>query len=566
VIFSCSRRGGYPNNMIPSPASKLFACSRVCFLATFMVIAGCSLRPEQVKEQADTDVYSIIDRKWDEKFGLKTNFRISDTTPVADAVRVDRAIGESGVLTLEHAVALATNHNRQYQTEREALYLKALDLRLVRHRYEPNIFGRGSGGLSRRGEDATAEAGADFGFEQLLATGARITTRVALGWVNILSGNISGGTGLAAVLGAAIEQPLLRGAGRAIALEELTQAERDTLYQIRTFNRFRKRLVVDVIGRYYRILQLKDALDNAEANYHTLARIHDRSETLTRAGTLPRHELQQAHQDRLEALDIYVRARKAYEQALDDFKIVLSLPTTTKMELDTDVLKTLVADGVPELDFGEDDAVKTALAVRLDLANVADMVLDAERKVAVAEDGLRAELNLTGVVQPGITDRAGFDSLTGGLQSDEDRYTLSAQLDLPLDRMAEKTAYRKSLINLIQRRRDYEETADRVVLEVRKAYRNLKEARDRYLVQSRSLALAKERADNTFLLLQYSSRGNRRANTRDVLDAQEDLFRAQNEATEALVDYNIALLEFYRDTGVLHVKPDGMWQKATAAK
>jgi len=525
VIFSCSRRGGYPNNMIPSPASKLFACSRVCFLATFMVIAGCSLRPEQVKEQADTDVYSIIDRKWDEKFGLKTNFRISDTTPVADAVRVDRAIGESGVLTLEHAVALATNHNRQYQTEREALYLKALDLRLVRHRYEPNIFGRGSGGLSRRGEDATAEAGADFGFEQLLATGARITTRVALGWVNILSGNISGGTGLAAVLGAAIEQPLLRGAGRAIALEELTQAERDTLYQIRTFNRFRKRLVVDVIGRYYRILQLKDALDNAEANYHTLARIHDRSETLTRAGTLPRHELQQAHQ-----------------------------------------LKTLVADGVPELDFGEDDAVKTALAVRLDLANVADMVLDAERKVAVAEDGLRAELNLTGVVQPGITDRAGFDSLTGGLQSDEDRYTLSAQLDLPLDRMAEKTAYRKSLINLIQRRRDYEETADRVVLEVRKAYRNLKEARDRYLVQSRSLALAKERADNTFLLLQYSSRGNRRANTRDVLDAQEDLFRAQNEATEALVDYNIALLEFYRDTGVLHVKPDGMWQKATAAK
>ena len=143
---------------------------------------------------------------------------------------------------------------------------------------------------------------------------------------------------------------------------------------------------------------------------------------------------------------------------------------------------------------------------------------------------------------------------------------LSAQLDLPLDRMAEKTAYRKSLINLIQRRRGHEEATDRIVLEVRQAYRNLKEARDRYMIQSRSLGLAKQRADNTFLLLQYSSRGNRRANTRDVLDAQKDLFRAQNDATAALVDYNIAVLEFYRDAGVLQVKPDGMWEKTTAAR
>ncbi len=527
---------------------------------------GCSLSPEKVKEQADADVYDIIDRKWDEKFGLKTNFKISDTKAATGAIVVEKAIGESGVLSLEQAVALATAHNRQYQTEKEAIYLKALDLRLVRHRYEPNLFGRGSIGASRRGENAATGAEADFGFYQLLATGARISTRVALGWVNILSGTVPGGAGVSAILGAAIEQPLLRGSGRAIALEQLTQAERDTLYQIRAFNRFRKTFVVDVISRYYRILQLKDTVDNAESNYRTLAKIHKRTETLTEAGKLPRHELQQAHQDRLDALDTYVQAKKAYEQAVDEFKIVLSLPTTTKMEMDSKELNGLVANGVPKLDFGQDDAMKTALATRLDLANVADVVLDSQRKVAVAEDGLRTELNLIGVASPNISDRAGFGSLVGALQDDEDRYMLSAQLDLPLDRMAEKTAYRKSLINLIQRRRGHEEATDRIVLEVRQAYRNLKEARDRYMIQSRSLGLAKQRADNTFLLLQYSSRGNRRANTRDVLDAQKDLFRAQNDATAALVDYNIAVLEFYRDAGVLQVKPDGMWEKTTAAR
>ena len=52
-----------------------------------------------------------------------------------------------------------------------------------------------------------------------------------------------------------------------------------------------------------------------------------------------------------------------------------------------------------------------------------------------------------------------------------------------------------------------------------------------------------------------------RANTRDVLDAQEDLFKAGNAATASLVDYTIAMLDFYRDSGVLEVRPDGMWQE-----
>ena len=35
-------------------------------------------------------------------------------------------------------------------------------------------------------------------------------------------------------------QPLLRGGGRAVTLEPLTQTERNLLYQIRAFARFRK--------------------------------------------------------------------------------------------------------------------------------------------------------------------------------------------------------------------------------------------------------------------------------------------------------------------------------------
>jgi outer membrane protein TolC len=51
-----------------------------------------------------------------------------------------------------------------------------------------------------------------------------------------------------------------------------------------------------------------------------------------------------------------------------------------------------------------------------------------------------------------------------------------------------------------------------------------------------------------------------RAQSRDLLDAQDSLLSAQNDTTATLVDYMIARLTFYRDTGILQVKPDGLWK------
>ncbi len=541
---------------------SMVLCLSICGMVVLCTLAGCALEPEKVKTQADEEVYSMIDKKWDSAFGVKSNYRISDTEPSPDDIKMDKTVPASGILTVADAVALATAHNRNYHTEKEAIYLMALDLRLIRHLYVPNLFALGSIGATWDGDGETVEGQANIGFQQLLATGGMISTQVALGWVDILSGDFR--SGLTSVLTAAIQVPLLRGSGRAVALEELTQAERNLLYQIRTFNRFRKTFVVDVISQYYSLLELHNVMVNAEANYRMLSTLYERMATLNEAGKVPLHGLQQAHQDRLDALDQYVLAKSEYEEMLDLFKITLGLPAATSIKLDQNELTALVAKGVPKLDFSEEDAIDTALQTRLDLANVSDMVLDAERKVVVAADGLRTQLDLVGVASPVISRRRGFGAVAGQVRAAEDTYALSAHLDLPLDRMAEKVAYRKALITLIQQRRTHEEATDQVVIGVRQAYRKLKEARERYLVQEHAMSLAQQRVDNTFLLLQYSSPGNRRATVRDVLDAQKDLLRAQNDATDALVDYNIALLEFHRDAGVLQIKPDGMWQTAAA--
>ncbi len=526
-----------------------------------LLLAGCDVDLSKTTHQTDKKVYEIIDRQWDDNLATtKANYRISDVSLDPNSVPVSEVIiPETGILTMPQAVAVATGHNRQYHTEKENLYLTALDLTEIRHIYEPVPFAAGEGGIRKDDGDKAAGGFGNFGFNQLLATGATVGSNISLGWVDILSGDFR--SGFSTVASAVITQPLLRGAGRKVALENLTQAERNTLYQVRTFNRYRKEFVTSIISDYYLVLQLNDSYLNARDYYRALLEMHENLQKRTTAGKLVRHELDQAYQDKLEAFSKYTKSRRDYKDAMDDFKMRLALSPAKDFRLDMDEFDALKMSVSRPLRVTEQEAVAIALAQRLDLANAADAVIDAERKVDVAADAIRAELNLIGYVNSQTPQKTVFGANPGQISRTQDRYELSARLDLPIDRLAEKNAYRKALITLMQQQRFHQEMTDTVVLDVRKSYRKMEEAYLRYTIEQKSYQLAQKRTKNTLLLLQYS-----RANTRDVLDAREDLLDAQDAATSAMVDYAIASLDFFRDTGTMKVRPDGMWERSLPFK
>ncbi len=516
-------------------------------LAGLSILFGCA--QHDYKKDADERAYRIIDQKWDPNFGTKVNYKISDTEPLPDDIQIDKEVTSFGVLTLPQAVALATAHNREYQSQREALYIKALDLRLTRHEFETQFFGGGGAGYNADRNDEVIGIESRLGFNRLLAGGTRISVELASAWAEVLTGNLR--SGLASILSVTIAQPLLRGSDRRVVLETLTQAERDTLYQVRAFNRFRKAFVVSVISEYYRVLQRLDAVNSARSHYSTLAWLDERVKDLADAGRVPLIELDRVRQEKLQAANIYSLAERDYKQALDEFKIVLSLPATAQLDLDEMEFEALKQREMTPPNFTEEKVIKAALVQRLDVANSADAIIDAQRKVFVAADSLRAEANLIGTANAISARRADRQSLDWL----REEYGIGLELDLALDRVPEQTVYRKALITLNQRQREYDFAADIVTLEVRQAHRDLVEAAERYSVLSDALILAQKRFDNTFLLLQYG-----KASSRRVLTAQNDLFNAQNDAAQALVDYNIATLNFYRDTGALQVLPDGMWK------
>lgn len=530
----------------------------LCWVLGIAVILGitgaCS--PEQYKEKADKEVYEIIDSKWQDGLGHKSNYIINDSNipPSPDDIRIELAVPASGVISLAQAVAIATAYNRDYQGQKEQLYLRALDLTLARHQFARQWFGTVDTKYISDDDGEKVRMSSDgnkLGFNQLLADGARISIDIAIDWTRFLTGDPR--TSLASVLSASATQPLLRGRGREVAQENLTQAERDVLYQIRSFNRYRKEFVVSIANDYYQVLELKANVTNVKKSYYRLLESRKRLVIEVETGQARPFDVDEAEQQALSAENRWVQSQQNYERSLDEFKVTLSLPPSAEIELDEDELKALEKIGIIEPGYELDEAIETAYLRRLDLINSKEKTDDAARKVMVAANNLGIELDLVGSAGVGSTPETDFDRL----QFHRGDYSLSLQSnDLGLDRKAERNDYRKALISLEQQHRQYEIDKDRMELDVRQAIRSLKAEAKQYQIQKMALGLAERRLETQKLLLEIAQ-----GNVRLLLESEGALLEAQNDVTAALVAHAIAKLGFFRDIGILQVKPDGMWEQ-----
>ncbi|MFC1764572.1 TolC family protein [Planctomycetota bacterium] len=526
----------------------MVACVLVGIVALGLT-GGCH-NPDRYKRKADKEVYGILTNKWQDEFGEQVNYQVSDQAP--NDVNIAQLIPPSGVINLAQAVHIATQISRDYQSQKESLYLAALDLTGTRHQYQMQWFGTFDAFYAKNNgvEDptASAEVGVDKTF--LLGDGILISTGLAVDWLRYLSGDPD--TSLGSVLTASINAPLLgAGAGKA-ARENLTQAERNVLYRIRTFNRFRKTFVVSIINSYYSVLQRRDTVMVREDSYRRQVDTTKQLIMEADVGKLAQSAADEARQDLLSAENSLVSARQSYQQALDNFKLELSLPTDVQISLDQSELPALEAAGVYQPPVTEEEAAQIALDRRLDLANTRDGVDDVERKLILAAEGLGVQLNLVGSANVDSTPETAFTRL----RFHEGGYSLGVVGDLPFDRLAERNAYREALITVQQRQRAYDEDVDSIKLTIRQAFRDLAETAETYRIQKIGLDLAQNR-----VLEQKIRLKNGRGVIRDLQNSEASLVQAQILVTNALISHTIAKLNFFRDIGLLQVRPDGMWEQ-----
>ncbi|HOB31437.1 MAG TPA: TolC family protein [Verrucomicrobiota bacterium] len=550
--------------------------------------AGCTAN--HYRKSADKEAYRTLAEKaaavpnMDPAFTIEqTNVLNLESLPVVtNAVEflgadAEKEIG-ARVLSLEEALKIAVRHNRVFQSRKEQLYLSALSLTLARHQFTPIFSGRGSARVAGQTEQALSvvidpdtgeptvelsdnlveqrrvSANGSLDVSWLMRDVGRITASFTTDFLRFITGDPR--TVTSSQVAATFTRPLLRNAGFKQQIENLTQAERNLLYDIRDFVRFRKDFSVQVATAYYGVLGRRDAARNSYLNLQSSRRNAERTRALAQEGRVTIADLGRLEQQELSAEGAWVNAVRAYQESLDEFKLSqLGVPVTLNLILDDSELEKLTIRH-PEIDI--EDSINIALAARMDFMNAKDRLEDARRAVALARDALRPQLDLAANV--------GFNSpeqRNGQFAvPDPERYRWNAGLDvnLPFDRKAERNAYRSALIAELRAQRELEQQEDQIRLQVRESWRTLDQAKRNYEISEVGVQIAERRVEEQELLSEVG-----RARAQDQVDAQNALIDSRNQRTQALVTHTIARLQFWNNMGILYIKDNGQWQEVSDA-
>jgi outer membrane protein TolC len=528
--------------------------------------AGCT--PAQYARQADRAAYGVIARSQRAALGDDRAFDVGyrpfgpDGNDDRGAMRVGgkhiplSPDANAVALSLDDCLHVAVRNSRSYQQRKETLYAAALALASERRGwtwplYDGSLTAEAS--HTRVGNDPSSETNAAAaeaapGLTQRFASGGVLALAATLNFATDFLGADT--TPVGSLLEASLTQPLLRGAWRGLAYEELYRLERDFLFAVFDYERFTQSFAVDVFSQYYAVLRQRDELENERQNIQRLRDTVTVTRVLVKAGQASRIEADQAEQNLINARVRYQQNVQSYEDALDGFKVQLGLPIAAQVRLDyPGALRALERAGPLPVPFTAERAVEVAMTTRPDVLTRRAAVRDAARDVQIAADDFLPRVDVV----------LGLDAAGSGTQKfyrvqfDEHTRGARVEFEYALDQTAHRDAYRNALIALAKARRDYQQFADEEVrLGVRRSYRNLVQSRNTYELQKTNVEIAARRRQ----LAVVEQRAGR-ATARDVLEAEDALRTAQNGLTSALVSYTTTRLGFLKDLGMITVGPRG---------
>jgi outer membrane protein TolC len=436
----------------------------------------------------------------------------------------------------------AVQNSRIYQTQMENLYLAALNVTLERHLFEPRFFARQDFEVEGGGQDVDYRsallATTTLGVRQQLPYGGEVVARTLVNFVDALNGPVSDGESAVVILSGSV--PLLRGAGM-VNLEPLIASERELVYQVRQFEDFRRSFAVDIASDYFSLLTLQQRVQNQLANYTDLLQLTEQTKAYYKAGRISYLEVQRSLSEQLDSENALLVEQAGYQDAIDRFKLRLGMP----IEQDMEIVPIELELRIPEID--KENIILLATKYRLDLQTARDQIEDAQRSVQVAQNGLLPDVNLFGEGQIGNSDDAPFQNLNDRTIT----YRGGVGIDLPIDRVAERNEYRRSLIQLQRAQRNFDQARDQVLADVASSVRNIRLSELSVQIQAQGIDLAQRRLELSNEKLRQGD-----VTSRDVVESQDFLLQAQDSYNRAKAALQISLLNFLLRTGTLRVDPE----------
>lgn len=271
------------------------------------------------------------------------------TVPEMGAAEMLSMRSDAPRLTLPMIAELATINQRQLQTQKERLFRNALALTTQRYDYvlRPTIRGNGTGlDYTHARINSASSSGLLVPTETAVTKTTATAGQFLAGFANDVVLTFNGPNGFAANVSSDLlfefQQTIFQ---RDVVFEDLTQAERNVIYEARDLIRFQRSLFVDLATEYYRLLLTYRAIEISSQDYFSNLRAfregrerfrqEDKNTTLV--------QVDQFEQNALSSRSSLVRACNALESDLDTLKLEIGLPPEMPINLDLSELEALTA-------------------------------------------------------------------------------------------------------------------------------------------------------------------------------------------------------------------------------
>ncbi|MFN4227804.1 MAG: TolC family protein [Candidatus Ratteibacteria bacterium] len=506
------------------------------YFYVFGLILLISCSPKYYEKSVDKEVFQIIDEK---KQKIK-----KDKMPINLNENTEK---ETLILSLKNTLIFSAEKNRDYQTAKENVYISVLDLIYQRYLFRPRATLTGNINWYKN-SDEKISSNLNLKIIQTLSTAGEISLNIGEAILKYLTGDKE--KAFQSILSLNLFQPLFKGTGRKIALENLIQSERNVVYQIRDFLRYQKSFSIDITKDYLNLLLYKKRMENYYANYINLKTTRERIEMLSDAGRIAPFQVDQARQNEYTAYQRWIDAQNLYFSSLDSFKIKLGLSPSFNLILEDKEIEELFEKPLPEIKLNLTEYIDYALQNRLDLITEYEKVEDSKRKVEIALNNLKNEIDLSVSIKS-----RGDVKANPNIDLNKPEYDVGIDFNIPFSKLPQRNEYKKALIQYERTKRNFDKKIDIVKKEIIDSYRKLQESYQSYNIQLTSLKLAEKRVESTDLLLQAG-----RATIRDLLEAQEAYLSAKNNVINSITSFILEYLNFLYITEKLELDERGIWK------
>jgi outer membrane protein TolC len=544
---------------------KRESVQRFFWSMAFLALTGCTA--EHYRRSADKEVYSIIQQVDRSVLGHTNAFtietRYSGRKPgdiLAPELFEDRTQTNRRILTLATALELAVQSSREYQAQKEQLYLTALTLTGARYEFTPIFFANSTARIDGSPSDSDiGSVGTRVGLSQLFRTGGRLSAALANDLLRYFTASPAGASRNSAieVISVDLTQPLLQGFGKNNPnVENLTQAEREVVYAVRSFSQYQKQFDVNVVDDFFSLSGQKAVVRNNYTNY--LRRVELTKFTDARAvDRVRKADVEDARTAELGARIDYINSVAFYLNQLDAFKLRLGLPLTESLYLDDADLRELEKVGLVPVDLSSTAAFALAVEKNLDLLNAIDRFEDSKRKVRIAADQLKPSLTLFA----GANWQSDLPNNYVDFDPNKIRYSTGLTLDNLVDKLPARNNYRATLVSFEAQLRSLVAGLDGLRDRIDRGFRTLEQQRQNHRNRKAALDVALSRVDMNQTLLEAG-----RVQVRDLRESQDALIVAQNDLTASMVSYLAARMQLLYEIGILTTSTSGFWLKDPLAR